>query len=484
MTGPVLVSVFGAWAAALVAAFIARRLNSSYGVWALWLAGIGSPLFFDAYIVVAHTLAATCAGLAFLGVSRALEGGRKRHLLYALPAVAAVTALRSEGAIFSAALGATVLVMSLGLPPLRRIRWRSSAIGLAVLVVGACTFVADKAFAAAIVGTRVSASPLSSLNTAAMDPVAGAWASLLRPFYGGWESVTLLLPLLVLGVWLAAVALRLLPSRPLLPLVALVASAAASVGLWFWPPGLVTGLLVTSPLVIPGLVWLRRHDLQRAPVTRSLLVVGSATVGILLLNYRVGGAAEWGGRFFHLLLPILLAVVVLGLDNARRVLTRREAWVAGTCLVVVTASIAGAVVTTQVDMRRTVGDFVDGTVAAAHRLERQHPEWGPLVVAPVMMEQGGVDRYFWNQDVELLASTPIRALGVLLDSVAASGRTRMLITTNVDPARLSVLLPPRLSERGWRITGASSTPGGSGSVYLLEKEAGTPKDGAGGGRSR
>lgn len=468
-TGAVLVSVFGAWCAALVAAFIARRIRPEHGPWALWLAGIGSPLLFDAYIVVAHTLAAACAGLAFLGVSRALDGRDWRHLLYALPAVGGVVLMRSEGLIFAAALGATAALMSLGWPPSRTVRWRATAVGAGVLVVGGVSYLAEKAAVGAIMGSEVSRSPLSSLNSASMDPLSGAWASLLRPFYGGWESVTLLLPLVVLGVWVAAVALRILPARPLLPLVALLAAAFAALGLWFWPPGLVTGLLATSPLIVPGLIWLRRRDVARPLVARGLVVVGGSAVGVLLVNYRVGGAAEWGGRFFHLMLPLLVPIVVLGVDNARQVLSRRQSWVAGACVIAITASIAGCVVTTLVEMRRVVADFVDGTVAAVHAFEKDEPSGDRLVVAPVMLQNDGVDRYFWDQDVVLLASTPIRGLGILLDSMEAAGRDRLVITTNVDPMRLSVLLTPRLRDRGWHVADAASTPGGAGAVYLLEK---------------
>jgi len=468
-TGPLLVSVFGAWSAAVVAAFIARLLKQECAPWVLWLAGIGSPLFFDAYIVVAHTLAAACAGLAFLGVSRALDGSRPRHLLYALPAVAAVVALRSEGLIFAAILGAVVVVMSLGWPPFRKVSWSTTAVGAGVLAVGGLTYLAEKVAVSRIIDSDLTPSPLSSLNSAAMDPLSGAWASLLRPFYGGWESATLILPLVVLGVWLAAIALRILPARPLLPLVAISAAAVASIGLWFWPPGLVTGLLVTSPLVLPGLIWLTRADLGRPVVTRALFVVGATAVGVVLLNYRVGGAAEWGGRFFHLLLPILLPVALLGLDNARRVLTRQQLWVAIVAATAVTVSIAGSVVTTQIDMRENVADFVEGTVAAVHTFEQSEPDEDRLLVVPVMLHNDGVDRYFWNTDLDMLASTPIRGLGVLLDSMEAAGRDRFVITTTVDPARLTVLLTPRLRDRGWRVAGAMPTPEGMGAVYLLEK---------------
>lgn len=468
-TGPLLVSVFGAWSAAVVAAFIARLLKQEYAPWVLWLAGIGSPLFFDAYIVVAHTLAAACAGLAFLGVSRALDGSRPRHLLYALPTVAAVVALRSEGLIFAAILGAAVVVMSLGWPPFRKVSWSTTAVGAGVLAVGGLTYLAEKVAVSRIIDSDLVPSPLSSLNSAAMDPLSGAWASLLRPFYGGWESATLILPLAVLGVWLAAIALRILPARPLLPLVAISAAAVASIGLWFWPPGLVTGLLVTSPLILPGLIWLTRADLGRPIVTRALFVVGATAAGVVLLNYRVGGAAEWGGRFFHLLLPILLPVVVLGLDNARRVLTRQQSWVAIVAATAVTVSIAGSVVTTQIDLRESVSDFVDGTVAAVHVFEQSEPDGDRLIVAPVMLRHDGADRYFWNTDLEMLASTPIWRLGVLLESMEAAGRDRFVITTTIDPVRLSVLLTPRLRDRGWRLARAVPTPHGAGAVYLLEK---------------
>ncbi len=209
-----------------------------------------------------------------------------------------------------------------------------------MLVVAGATHVADRSAARAIAGSGATGSDLARLGSDNVSPLDGAWASLLRPFTGSWVNAEVWVPLVALGIILSALVLRLMPRRTLAPMALLIGGAAASVGIWFSAPGLVTGLLAAFPLLLAGLIWIRASDL-RVPLVTRLLAVSVVMAGVVVAaNYAVGGAVEWGGRFFHGLIPLLAPLVVLGLDHARRQLSATEARIALACLVVMTASLS------------------------------------------------------------------------------------------------------------------------------------------------
>lgn len=125
-----LLSVFGVVSAAVCAAFLARRVDPRYGLPALWLAGVASPLVIDSVVLWAHGLAAATAGLTMLGALRAMDGKRAAWNLCISAAAAILTALlRTEGVIFVAAVGSVICA--------RSIRWRSPrSVNARVLAMG------------------------------------------------------------------------------------------------------------------------------------------------------------------------------------------------------------------------------------------------------------------------------------------------------------------------------------------------------------
>src|SRR4029450_12481256 len=72
--GMVLASVVGTVAAAAVAGLLARRVVPELAALAVWATGLATPLFFDSWLVIAHTLGAALVGAAVLSVVRAREG--------------------------------------------------------------------------------------------------------------------------------------------------------------------------------------------------------------------------------------------------------------------------------------------------------------------------------------------------------------------------------------------------------------------------
>ncbi|HEV3401140.1 MAG TPA: hypothetical protein VG078_04905, partial [Acidimicrobiales bacterium] len=112
VTAMVLLSVAGTIAAAALAAALAGRMGPGLARPALWAVGAGSPLLFDGYLVIAHTLGAALAAAAVLCAVRAFED-RRRWLSSAagvLACAAVAVLLRTEASLFALALAATVAV--------------------------------------------------------------------------------------------------------------------------------------------------------------------------------------------------------------------------------------------------------------------------------------------------------------------------------------------------------------------------------------
>lgn len=465
--GALTLSALGTWAAAVGGALIARRLSPAYGPWSLWLIGIGSPLLFDAYIAVAHSIAAACAAFAFLGASRAVDDRRWIHLIYALPATAALVALRGEGLVFCGALAAVVGLRSLGWPPLRRIDWSGVVVSVSLGATGLLTVVAESWAVGLINPADGVTTPIARLPSDAIGPLDGIWASLLRPFAGSWADAQPYLPLAVLGLTLAALVLRFFPSQKLFVLVALVGSATASVGLVFTSRSLITGLIPVFPLLFVGLISLRRRDFANKLVARATSVSAVTAVAIIATNYSVGGAAEWGGRFFHILLPVLAPIIVRGCDNARCYLSNAEAWIAGVCIFIITASISFAAIATLQDARRYVHDLRASAVTYARAQDLDL-----LVLSKLRPDGSG--RFFWSSstDPDVLTSYDLRNLHRVLRSAQDAGYERIGIVTDINPLLFSTTLDKTLDAQGWKVLDTDISPlGVVGLVTVGEPEA-------------
>ena len=108
--GLVALSIAGTVAAAFVAGMLAERFRTGSGALALWLVGAASPLFFDAFVVHAHTVAAATAVLAAWAAIRAVEEAHAVRWGGLAVVAALVTALlRTEGAVYAAALGLALI---------------------------------------------------------------------------------------------------------------------------------------------------------------------------------------------------------------------------------------------------------------------------------------------------------------------------------------------------------------------------------------
>ena len=96
----------GTLAAAGLAAALARRIDPSLARPALWVVGLASPLLFDGFLVMAHTLGAALAAAAVLAAVVAIQDRRPAMALLVAPAVAGAVLLRNEALLFAIALAA------------------------------------------------------------------------------------------------------------------------------------------------------------------------------------------------------------------------------------------------------------------------------------------------------------------------------------------------------------------------------------------
>ncbi len=310
--GMVLVGMAGTLAAAVLAACIARRLGRGLDVPVLWLVGLASPLFIDAYLVQAHTLAAAAVAGAGVAVLAVLRPHRSRGAR--LAASVAVTVwlwvaamLRTEALLVGPALAAAILVLTLW----RRIPARR---GVAVAVAGvagsALAWLSDRLWWRAIIGTPLPVPP----NASPSSWLSARWEALhttwFQASYSGNTTVDTLLGLGALALLAAALLSHWRRARPAWVLVPLVLGVVCyGLRLLAASPGSVPGLAIAFPA---GwfLVWASGRRALR-DTTAPLLALASAAVagGVLLTEYAIGGGVEWGGRYFAIVVPLAVPVI-------------------------------------------------------------------------------------------------------------------------------------------------------------------------------
>jgi hypothetical protein len=308
VTGLVLVAVAGSVMAALGAGLIGRRIDPRLGVLALWVTGVASPLFFDAYLVLAHTIAAATAAFAVLLALTIVERKAPPAWMFVLLAIAtaATVLLRSEGlaVVPGIVLGGVVVAR---FDPERRARALQVAVvaGLA----GAVGFAGERAFIASILGDASEGSQIPTKNW-----LLGRFNGLLRTWfpatYTYQTTVDYLSALVPVIVALAAVRTRrTMTGGPLLAGFSVVA-ALLVLRLLLAGQGPIPGLAVAFPIGWAGL-WLLRRRYFTAPAMRFVGMVGLVmVVAVLLTQYSRGAGVEWGGRYFAVALPIITPVLL------------------------------------------------------------------------------------------------------------------------------------------------------------------------------
>ncbi len=303
-------SIAGTLGAACIAGRFARRLDPRYERFAVWGLGLGSPLVFDSYLVIAHTVGAALAGGLLLLVTRRSS----RHFGVSLLGAAALSAIlvfmRTEGVLFAAVIALVVLVGGRGSQ-----RW----LGVAVGVAGVAARFVERAWALSIVGPpvtlRLTAEEAARERASALGGggirgrIDGALLTLFRPDYGG-VRVNVLLGVALVGFVAAIVIGR--SNRRLGVALAIVAAACTVLRLALAPPNLVPGLFVAAPIVWTG-IWAGLVAFEQRtfrPDPRVVLVLGGFVLAVVATQYAYGGGVEWGGRFFALAVPLAMPLAV------------------------------------------------------------------------------------------------------------------------------------------------------------------------------
>lgn len=308
-------SVLATVAAAALAALLARTVTGGLERPVLWAVGVGSPLLFDAYLVIAHSLGAAFVTAATLAVVVAIRRSRSLLLMMAAALLVSVAVLfRTEALIFALALGVATAVVGI-----TRRRHGLVVGGAVVAAAGVGSALLEKWLQQVFIGAGPQA---ISVPDAGGNFFEARWAGFLNTWLSPSSSSdvsggdALLVVVMLLAVAAVAV-LRWRSNRPHL-LVFLGAGAAglAFVALLTDPDRVVPGLLVAFPLAVFA-IGLASRDSFRDPARLVLTVTaGLFMAGVLATQYGAGGSAEWGGRYFALGVPILTVLAVDGL--ARR----------------------------------------------------------------------------------------------------------------------------------------------------------------------
>jgi hypothetical protein len=413
----------GTVAAATLSAAVARRLRPALARPALWVAGLATPLLFDGYLVIAHTLGAALAAAAVVLGLRLLDNrGRTAVTTVGIGACAAgAVLLRTEAVLWGVALAAALAVLAAR----RRSRPLVGAATLA-LVATAAARLGEHLWVTRIVGQPVA--PLRDAPRAGAGLLAGRVGSVeltwLAPGYGWSPGAALALVVMAGAVVVGAVVARRLPGkRRLMVALAVTASAAALAAVAIAPTNLVPGLLVTCPVALAGLVAARRSTLVQPAARLALTAFALFAVAVAATQYAGGGSVEWGGRYFALGLPVLVPVVLEALAGAGQRLDRRTARTAAGALAVCSLAVAAMGVTSLAAIHRVTARL---TATADRAGQQVDPTGRPVMVATApsapRLAWATFDRQRW------LIARPVD-LAALVGRLRAAGLTDVVLVT-------------------------------------------------------
>ena len=450
-------SLLGTVAAAAAAASLAVRMGGpGLARPALWGVGLGTPLLLDGYVLVAHTIGAALAAATVLVAARTIER-RKPALAVAVGALAAVAVLfRAESLLLAAALALVAGVLALvGRGPER---WTAALVGGAAVVGAGLAMVVEKLWSTAIVGgatLTVGSSPSSAGGTGFLPGRVRSFVlTWLRPSYDfGTGDV-------VLVVMAAAVALAVLAARrhpadggPV-AVLSVVAATASVLAVAIAPATVVPGLLIACPLVLAGLVALRRAHLFASGTTATVALGTSAgfALAVLATQYASGGSFEWGGRYFALGLPVFVPVSLLALRQVGEALAPATRRLAAAALLVCVASLSVMAVGAIRETRRLTGEMMVAIDRTARPIEAR-----PVILtterAVPRMAWATFDRQRWLLDLSD-DLTPVvnrlRAAGIDRIGLVSSRRTETLLR-QLGPGVTIVSADAWAKSVGWQV---------------------------------
>lgn len=444
----------GTVATALAAALLAKRMAGGLVVPTLWIAGLASPLFFDSYQVIAHSLGAAAMTVAALFLVRVVERRRLIDVAVIAVSVAVATSLRTETALYAVALVLGVVLAWITTPKRRRAIIGAGAVGFGAAV----GYLGSAAWRAAIVGDNVAPFAVKDREGWLTGRVRGAWNSLLNPqIFGTTAGSITVVVAAVSCIWLACVIRKRPDEHRFIVILGSVAAIAATLRL-FAPMGPVPGLFMAAPLLIGGLVLARRWAWTNR-VARLLVVAAVAhSIMVLATQYGIGGAGEWGGRFFHVAIPGVVPLAIAGWWGGFASINpsdlRRTRVALGVVLAAGSVLIVGAHIAIRQPTAALVGGL-DRAVAVANGYGGE-----PIVVATHPI----VGRMWWEHslDVDTLVVGERTEFGDALGKLRKLGRPVVLMAGDARSKQVGVL-----TNQGWDVRRIERLPDISGATYLL-----------------
>ncbi len=342
-------SAVGTIASAVAAARITALFRPDLALWSLWITGLLSPLFFDAYIGYAHTVAAAAAAwAAFFALRSTAAEQARRHRASAAILIGLACLARTEGA--PAAIALSMAMASLAVPvrilakagveaeqtsltsepsavrPTPR-RQREALKTSAWLLAGAVIAVAtDRAVAMDVTGPANPAWRPTSPGF-----LVGRWLGFAQTWLNPGRSPA---DLLIVAAAIALLCMAftagrrqgeqaLFHSRPWIPPAAgALAVLAIAIRAVMGDSVMVSGLLFACPLLVAGLLLVRPAHLSSGPNRVCLVAFGLYALAVIATQYTYGGVAEWGGRYFAAGIPLGVVAVVVPLSEAVQRLTK------------------------------------------------------------------------------------------------------------------------------------------------------------------
>jgi hypothetical protein len=312
--GMVLLSVAGTGLAAAAAGRLAQVIGLGQVAPAcVWLVGLATPMLFNSYFLIAHSLGAAAVGWAAVF----LLGPRQRPaaplLLVGAAALAAAVLLRTEAVLVGASMAA---VLGLGAVTRRGYGYGARCLIVTAGVLGgvALEYLWRRSL---LVATGVITGPVGQ----ASQP--GWWGNRVEGFQQTILTVgapNRVLALSVIALLAAAVVLRVgrswVATRAGLLLV-LAAVAGAVLFAVQDRPALVPGLLAAVPgLGAAAILW--RPGAWEGARWKPLAATSALSgLAILATQYPEGGSVEWGGRYFAVLLPLVVPLALAVLHHAQ-----------------------------------------------------------------------------------------------------------------------------------------------------------------------
>ena len=188
-----------------------------------------------------------------------------------------------------------------------------------------------------------------------------------------------------------------------------------------------------------------------------------------LTAYSSGGAAEWGGRFYHLLLPIVVIPAVLGLLRFGRSLEGIARPVVALSVVVLTVTFPLLALRANLKLRELNGAIRDDSAAAAGWDDPRHASRSPDLFVIGLSAWDGTGRIFWKDVTEgrpIVTSSGLNFLPSTLRRAEKVGVDDVLVLVDL-PIRTPEDVVERLAGDRWRVTATKHTRVGNYALVRL-----------------